>query len=153
MNTNDPGVTISASSQERPDSGFLGLLRAVALFAAVTGAVGSVGLMLRASQHPPRLLLVLFTLWVLSPFVALLWASMVSKRWSAVTRTTLYGATLIVALGSLAIYGDLVHVKPAGSPNAFLWVIVPPVSWAFAAIVVSLSALISRQRSRRDTSD
>lgn len=127
----------------------LGFLRAAAFVAVVIGAAGSVGLMFRASQHPPHFLLVLFTIWVLSPFVALFWATLVSKRWSAVTRATLYCTTLIVTLGSLAIFGDLVHVRPAGSANAFLWVIVPPVSWAFAAIVVAMAALISRRRSAR----
>jgi hypothetical protein len=140
MSTNGSGVTISASNQELPDGGFLGLLRTLALVAVVAGAAGSVGLMFRASQHPPRVLLVLFTIWVLSPFVALLWANLISKRWSAVTRAMLYGTTLIVTLSSMSIYADFVHVKPAGSPNAFLWVIVPPVSWAFIAIVVSLAA-------------
>ena len=145
MSTHGSGVTTSTSSQERPGSGFLGLLRTVALVAVVAGSAGSVGLMFRASQHPPRVLLVLFTIWVLSPFVALLWAILVSKRWSVATRMTLYWTTLIVTLGSLAIYGDLVHVKPAGAANAFLWVIVPPVSWAFAAIVVSMAARVSQR--------
>jgi hypothetical protein len=126
MSTHGSGMTICASNQERPDSGFLGLLRTVALVAVVAGAAGSVGLMFRASQHPPRLLLVLFTIWVLSPFVALLWANVVSQRWSVVTRAMLFCATLVVTLSSLAIYGELVVTKPAGSANAFLWVIVPP---------------------------
>ena len=152
MSTHGSGVTTSTSSQERPGSGFLGLLRTVALVAVVAGSAGSVGLMFRASQHPPRVLLVLFTIWVLSPFVALLWANIISKRWSVVIRAALYCTTLIVTLGSLAIYGGLIDVKPANSPNAFLWVIVPPASVAFAAIVVSMAALVSRRRSRRDTS-
>ena len=54
------------------------------ILAVVAGAVGSVGLMLRAGRSTPRLLLVLFVIWVLSPFVALAWANMVSSvgRWS-----------------------------------------------------------------------
>jgi hypothetical protein len=145
-------MSIDDSNREIPaptDGGLIGFLRTIALVAAMTGALGSVGLMFRASQHPPRVLLVLFTLWVLSPFMVLLWANLVSKRWSAVTRAALYGTTLIVTLGSLAIYGDLVHLKPAGSPNAFLWVLVPPASGVFAAIVVSVAALLSRRQSRR----
>lgn len=76
---------------------------------------------------------------------------MVSKRWSAVTRATLFCVTLVVTLGSLAIYGELVALKPPGSANAFLWVAVPPASWVFMAIVVPMAALISGRLSRRGT--
>jgi hypothetical protein len=114
----------AAENREGRDGGFLGLLRAVSVVAIVAGAMGALGLMLRAGQRTPRLLLVLFTVWVLSPFVALLWANRASKRWSVVTRTTLFCITLIVALGSLVIYGELVVVRPAGSANAFLFVVV-----------------------------
>jgi len=121
-----PGGLTSRASQERPDGGFLGLLRAAARIAVVAGAVGSIGLMLRAGQRTPRFLLVLFTIWVLSPFVALAWANVVSKRWSVLTRATLYSVTLVITLGSLAIYGDVVVVAPPGSANTFVFVVVPP---------------------------
>ena len=83
--------------------------------------------MLRAGQRTPRFLLVLFTVWVLSPFVGLGWANMVSNRWSVVTRAALYAVTLVLALGSLAIYGDVLVVAPSGSPPAFVFVVVSPV--------------------------
>jgi hypothetical protein len=148
MKSSGPGETTSDASQGRPGGGFLGLLRAVALVALVTGAVGSVGLMLRAGRSTPRLLLVLFVIWVLSPFVALAWANMASKRWSALTRATLYCATLVITLGSLAIYANPAR-RPTGSANAFVFVAGPPASWLFMAIVVPTAALISRRRSLR----
>ena len=148
MRINGPGEIPSNASRGSPDGGFLGLLRAVALIAVVTGAVGSVGLMLRAGRNTPRLLLVLFVIWVLSPFVALAWANMVSRLWSVLTRATLYCVTLVITLGSLAIYGDVV-LPPAGSPRAFVFVVVPPGSWLLMAIVVPIAALISRRRSHR----
>ena len=62
----------SPASPGKPQGGFLGLLHAAALIALPAGAVGSVGLLLRAGQrNNSRLLLVLFTIWVLSPFLAL----------------------------------------------------------------------------------
>ena len=112
------------------------------------GAVGSLGLMFRADQRTPRFLLVLFVFWILSPFVALAWANMVSKRWSFLTRTTLYVVTLVITLGSLAFYGKFI-LPPAGSPRAFVFVAVPPASWLLMTIVVSIAALISRRRSHR----
>lgn len=105
-------------------------------------------MMLRAGRNTPRLLLALFVIWVVSPFVALAWANMISQRWSVLTRATLYGVTLVLTLGSLAIYGELVK-RPAGSANAFVFVVVPPASWLLMAIVVPLAALLSRRLSRR----
>jgi len=148
MSIDGPDETAIEASPGRSDGGSLGLLRAVSLAAVVVGAMGSVGLMLRAGQRTPRLLLVLFTIWVISPFVALLWANIVSKCWSAVTRTALYCVTLVVTLGSLATYGELVVIRPPGSANAFLFVAVPPASWVFMTIVVPRGL---RRPSRRGT--
>lgn len=48
-----------------------GPLRAAAMIAAAVGAVGSVGLTLYVGRHnPSRILISLFLIWVLSPFVA-----------------------------------------------------------------------------------
>lgn len=149
MNPNGPGQITSASGG-RPDGGFLGLARAVALLAVVAGAVGSLGLMFRADQRTPRFLLVLFVFWVLSPFVALAWANVVSKLWPVLTRAALYGVTIVVTLGSLAFYGKLI-LPPAGSPRAFVFVAVPPASWLLMTIVVSTAALISRRRLQRSS--
>ena len=147
MRANGPGEMTSKAGGGSPD-GFLGLLRAVALSAVLAGTGGSVGLMLRAGRSAPRLLLVLFTLWVLSPFVVLAWANMVSKRWSVITRATLYCLTLVLTLGSLGIYLDRV-LRPPRSTPAFVFVIVPPVSWLLMTIVLAIAALISRRRSHR----
>ena len=67
-------MTFSAS-REKSESGLLGFLRTAALTAVLAGAVGSVGLMLYVGRrNHSRVLLVLFALWVLSPFAALGWA-------------------------------------------------------------------------------
>jgi phosphate/sulfate permease len=105
----------------------LRLLRPAALTAALIGAVGSVGLVLRAGRTTPRLVLVLMVIWVLAPFAALAWANIVAKR--------LYWLTLVVALGSLASYGSVI-VPPAGSPRGFMFVIVPGLSWLLIVIAV-----------------
>ncbi|PZR71511.1 MAG: hypothetical protein DLM73_15875 [Chthoniobacterales bacterium] len=126
-------------------------LRPAGLIALLVGAVGSLALMFHASQRTPRLLVILFTIWVVSPFLVLLWADMVSKRWPVLTRATLYAAMLVVALGSLAVYGFNAY-RPPKAQAAFVYVLVPPVSWLFIALDVGIAALISRRRSNRSES-
>ena len=140
------------TSRVRPGSGgggFLGLLRGVALIAVVAGSLGSVGLMLWVGhRNPSRALLFLFVVWDLAPFIGLILAEIVSKRWSAFTRATLYGVMLILALGSLAFYVDVVW-RPRPQP-AFMFIVVPVGSWLLMMIVVPTAALLSGRLSRRD---
>jgi hypothetical protein len=135
------------TSTAEKDNGFPGVLRRVALISLVVGAMGSAGFFLRAGQRAPRLLLVMMALWVFSPFVALIWTDIVSKRWPVLTRAVLYGVMLAVALGSLAIYGADA-LWPRKSQAAFVYVAVPPASWLLSAIALWAAALISRRRKR-----
>jgi len=149
MNINGRDEMTPKVSRRKTEGGFLGLLHAAALIAVLAGAVGSVGLMLRAGyRNPSRLLLVLFAFWVLSPFLVLVLANMASKRWSIPTRAALYTVMLVLTAGSLAIYGD-VALGPPRAKAAFEFVVVPLASWLLIAIVVSIAALISGRPSRR----
>lgn len=123
------------------------MLRSVALIAAAVGGAGSVTFLLQAGQRNSSLILlmVLFSIWVLSPFVVLMWAMLRSDRFTEAVRTTLYGAAIGLGLASLAIYSRLIDLKPAGSPNTFLFVAVPPVSWIVIAIALSIAVLRSRK--------
>ncbi len=106
-------MTSSVSREGPEDGSSLGLLRAAALIAVL--AAGSVGLMLRAGhRNDSRLLLILFAVWVLSPFVALLFVNVVSKRWSVHTRAILYIPMLVLTLSSLAMYGNIALAAPRG---------------------------------------
>lgn len=125
----------------------LGALHTVARVAVVIGAAASIGLMVRAG-HPPLFLRVLFAIWVLAPFIALLGAAAVSPRWSVMTRAALHGVMLFLTLTSLAIYGYVV-VRPPRSTPAFVWVVVPVASCVVMTIVISTAAFISGKRSRR----
>ena len=78
---------------------------------------------------------------------ALVFALIVSKDWSVLTRATLYGVMLILTLGSLALYGDVV-LRPRSQP-AFMFLVVPLGSWLLMAIVVPIAAFVSRRRSHR----
>jgi hypothetical protein len=132
-----------------PERGSLGVLRAAALIAIVAGAAGSLGLMLFAGRRNPSVFLIaLFAVWVLSPFVALAWANMRSTRWSAATRKALYLVTLVLTVGSFALYADVVLRPPRATP-ASRFLLVPLASWLLMTMGVSTAALISRRRSDR----
>ena len=118
----------------------------MALIAVVVGAAGSLGLLFRASERTPPFLLVLFIGWVLAPFVALMLADIVSKRWSVVTRATLHVVMLIVTLGSFAMYGGVVAMPPGSRPAA-LFLLVPLASLLLVAIVLPIAAVLSGRRS------
>ena len=133
--------------REGPESGLLGVLRTAALIAVLAGACGSVGLMLRAGRrNDSRILMLLFGIWVLFPFVAAFLAHVFSKRWPVVTRATLYAVMLALAVGSLAIYGDFVFGHLTAKAG-FVFLVVPFASWLLLGIVGAM--VISGRRSRR----
>ena len=137
-------------SQGVPEGRSLGRLRAAALIAVLAGAVGSVGLTLRASQGRDLGLLavLIFAIWVLAPFVALALAHVLARRWLVHTRATLYCLMLVLTLGSLAMYvGDA--LRHPGTQDAFVFVAVPLVSWLLIALVIPIAALAAGRVSRR----
>ena len=122
--------------------------RAVGLTAVLAGAVGSIGFLLHAARSPSLLLVVVMSAWVLSPFVALAGAGVVSKRWLPLTRATLSWLMLVLPLGSLAVYGADA-LDPPKAQRAFAFVMVPPVSWLLMAVAVTAAARVSSKRSHR----
>jgi hypothetical protein len=136
----------SSTPQDLPGNGLPGLLRPAALIATVAGAVGSVVFTLMVGRHNgSRILQGLFIVWVLAPFIAGGLADRVSRRWSVSTRMALYGVMLVVALGSLLIYGTVALGPPRPKPAA-VFLIVPLGSWLFGMVVVPLVAVISRRQ-------
>jgi hypothetical protein len=128
------------------------VLRRAALIAVLIGAAGSAGFLLRAGQRTSRLLLVIMLLWVVGPFLALVSADVLSKRWTilsqAPTCVTLYSLMLVLTVGSLAVYVDDA-LRPRQAQAAFVFVVVPLASWLLIAVAIPVAALISRRLSRR----
>ena len=125
----------------------LGLLRAVALIAVTVGALGSFGLMLSVGHYNFSILMLLFTIWDLSPFLALIVVDLASKHWPVFSRAALYGVMLIVAAGSVTIYGSVVLKAPAQPAFAFL--VVPLGSWVLLIVVVLVAHVVSGRMSGR----
>src|SRR3979411_1720815 len=125
------------------------VLHRAAVIAVLAGAAGSVAFTLYAGRRNPSLILMaLFALWVLSPFVALLLANLYSKRWPAHLRAALYILMMVVTVGSLAIYAN-VALGPARAKTAFAFVVTPPVFWLVIAILVVFAAIVSRRANLR----
>jgi hypothetical protein len=122
-------------------------LRATSLVALVIGAIGSLGLWIHAAQHPPPLIIALFVVWVLSPFVVLGIAHAVAKCWAPSTQTALYWVTLLVTVASIAIYADDAVAHRTAHP-AFVYVAVPPASWLASAIAFGVGAWMARRKQK-----
>ena len=102
--------------------------RRVARTALAIGAAGSLALMVYAGRHNRSIALVLlFTVWVSSPFVALAVADRWARRWQPASRAAFYGVMFAVSLGSVLVYAfDALRPRPQA---AFFYVLVPPTCW------------------------
>ena len=126
------------------ESGSVNLLRLAAMAALLAGTLGSVFLVFYVGrQNSSGLLLTLFALWVASPFVGTVLVSALSKRWQVSARVWLYVVMIAVALGSLAVYGEVAYGPPRPQP-AFYFLMTPAVSWVMIAAVIAIGVLTSR---------
>ena len=121
----------------------LSFLRIIALIILLSGAVASLIFMFNAGRNQRSILLiVLFTAWVLSPYMTLFIADMIFKRWLILTRKALYFLSIFVTFGSVISYSGALD-----SPNtktAFKFLVVPLISWLLILIL-----LIVASRSRK----
>jgi hypothetical protein len=123
-------------------------LPTTAALTAMAGAAASEALMLRVGRRQQSLfLLILFTGWVLSPFIGVLAANFRSKRWTIAAQTALHVTTLFVASVSIAIYSYVAFGPPLAKP-ASPFLMVPLASWLLLAIAIPLAARVSK-RSRQ----
>jgi hypothetical protein len=122
-------------------------LRFTALIALVIGAAGSLGLWIRAAQHPPPIIVALFVVWVLSPFMVLGIGQVISKRWAPSTQAALYWVALLVSVASIVIYADDAVAHRTAHP-AFVYVAVPPASWLASAVALGVGAWIARRKQK-----
>jgi hypothetical protein len=111
------------------------------------GAVGSLGFMFYVGRRQRSVpLVLLFTLWVLSPFAALAWADVMSTQWSAAMRAAVYALMIVVSVGSLLIYGPVAFGPPRPQPASF-FLLTPPASWLLMAMAMGVVSVMFRGRS------
>ena len=119
-------------------------LRAIVLIVLLAGAIGSLVMVLNAGRNNNSILLpVLFVTWVLSPFIALLIANMISKRWPVHTHAILYYLMLVVMLISLVGYSGAFS-SPDTKP-AFKFLLFPLISWLLIVIIIPITLRLSRK--------
>jgi hypothetical protein len=87
------------------------------------------------------ILTLLFAVWVLSPFIAFLMSEVISKSWSIFARSALYSLIVVLTLGSLLSYGGVLSLP--GVKPAFVFLIVPLISWILLVILVLLNERLS----------
>ena len=121
----------------------LSLVRTISLVIVLVGVVASLGLVLYNGRNNKSVLLIaLFVGWVLSPFIALLITLKVSKRWMDFVRKLLYSLMILIPVSSLLAYSGV--LSPAGTKTAFVFLVVPLISWVLIAIFL----LIARSQNK-----
>jgi hypothetical protein len=119
------------------------LIQTISLVIVLVGVVASLGLVLYNGRNNKSVLLIaLFVGWVLSPFIALLITHKVSKRWTDFARKILYSLMLVIPISSLLGYSGV--LSPAGTKTAFVFLVVPLISWVLIAIFL----LIARSQNK-----
>jgi hypothetical protein len=119
-------------------------LRTVALILVSVGAVGSLYFMFNASRNQNSILLItLFTVWILSPFVGLFLADKFSNRWTVTVRASLYWLMIILTIVSLVAYSGALNTPK--TKNAFVFLIIPLISWLLMTMVILTARRLSRK--------
>jgi hypothetical protein len=111
-----------------------GLVRSLALGVATAGALGSLAFTLQAGgQNVSVIRMLLFSVWVLSPFILLIIFCMRSGSWSSRSRISLYVIMMMISLISLLFYGGLLFFS--GAKPAFVFQVIPLTSWIISLTV------------------
>ena len=127
----------------------LSLLRTISVVFLLAGAVGSLALTLLAGQQNNSFILVgLFVCWVLSPYFALLVATIVYKNKPALTQSTINYLMLFLSIVSLVCYSGVLSFP--GMKPAFIFLIVPLISWLLLVTVIQIVLSKSPKSSKTD---
>lgn len=127
----------------------ISFLRSMALIVVLTGAVGSLVLTFYAGHKNNSLLLtLLFAVWVLSPFIAFLMSDVISKSWSVFARSALCYLMVVLTIAAILCYSGV--LKLPGTKPAFVFLIVPLISWILLVILILLNERLSKRISNKN---
>jgi hypothetical protein len=108
--------------------------RSSALFSLLVGSAVSLALMLWVGRHSSSIvLMLLFTVWVASPFAGMLFVHRSAKNWPLVRQNVTYNQIRIISVGSALIYIGTVNIRQLSKP-AGPFLAVPIASWLLMAL-------------------
>ncbi len=126
-------------NNRKDDSKPVHLFHRIAVLMVLVGGGCSLGFTVYTGQHSGSIvLIVLFSGWVLSPFVTLLLVNAVAERWSTLERLSHYSLMVFITIGSLVVYSGL--WSPPDAKPAFVFLMVPLVSWLAIGSAYLISA-------------
>lgn len=115
------------------------VLRTVGYVLLMASVAGSLYYMLESGRNQKStILILLFIMWVSSPFIGLAIINYVSRTWQVTKQLILVALTVLISVGSLVFYSRLIslpNVRPA-----FIFLVVPLASW----IIIAVDVLIIR---------
>ncbi len=115
----------------------LRVLRMLSIEVLWIGACISIAFVYSEGHNNDSLLLkMLFLFWVASPFILLSAAYFISKTWSVPSIKALCILMMVIALASVAGYSGI--LIPPGTKPAFIFLILPLVSWLLMAVVMPI---------------
>ena len=125
-------------------------LRTAGIIATVIGAIASVAMLVYVgnrigSNGVQPVVMILIGIWVLSPYVLLMAGNGLSKKWSDLSRTTLYWMMIVVAVISLVVYIPI-GLGPIRSKPAAPFVGIPPLQWILIVAALFVAARISKRK-------
>jgi hypothetical protein len=122
-------------------------LRTIAMITLIAGAFISLFFLFHGHRNRSAVLVSLFVGWVLSPYVALIIANIVSERWQFIRRISFYSLVYLITICSLVGYSGL--LIPAETKPAAVFLVIPLFSWIFILIVMPVAAFMSQRNMRR----
>jgi len=105
-----------------------------ALILVFSGAAGSFVATLVAGHHNHSLVLVaFFYIWVLSPFIGMIVAFLISRRWPPAVRVRL--CWLICLLAAASTLGYFLLPGIFGTRPAFVFLVIPLLNWVLLGVM------------------
>lgn len=134
----------SRANPRNNDGRTVRFVHTIAVLMVLAGAGASIGFTVYAGRdNSSFILILLFTAWVVSPFIALLLVNVITQRWELFNRLTLYGLMIALTTGSIVVYSG-VWSPPSAKP-AFIFLVIPLLSWSLMGTVL-LAAKLSPSR-------
>lgn len=118
-----------------PQPALDGKRKAVRIIVLLCAAI-SLGLMLWVGRHNHSALLVLmFAVWVASPFVGLIWLHRLAIHWELRRQKATYAQVTFISLVTVAVYAAVAFLMHLAKPAA-PFLAVPGISWVLVAGVL-----------------